>query len=44
LHRGAPAASGVPRLEQRPSGADGFGTHDWVLKEANRLAATRDAG
>lgn len=27
-----------------PSGADGFGTHDWVLKEANRLAATRDAG
>lgn len=27
-----------------PSGADGFGTHDWVLKEANRLAATKDAG
>jgi len=26
-----------------PSGADGFGTHDWVLKEANRLAATKSA-
>jgi hypothetical protein len=27
-----------------PSGANGFGTHDWVLKEANRLAATKSAG
>ena len=27
-----------------PSGADGFGTHDWVLKEANRLAAKKSAG
>ena len=27
-----------------PSGANGFGTHDWVLKEADRLAATQNAG
>ena len=27
-----------------PNGANGFGTHDWVLKEANRLAATQNAG
>jgi len=27
-----------------PSGPNGFGTHDWVLKEANRLAATKSAG
>ena len=26
-----------------PSGANGFGTHDWVLKEANRLAAKKGA-
>jgi len=26
-----------------PSGAHGFGTHDWVLKEANRLAAKKGA-
>ncbi len=27
-----------------PSGANGFGTHDWVLKEADRLAAKKSAG
>jgi hypothetical protein len=27
-----------------PSGANGFGTHDWILKEAARLAARRGAG
>jgi hypothetical protein len=27
-----------------PNGADGFGTHDWVLREANRLAAQKNAG
>jgi hypothetical protein len=27
-----------------PTGANGFGTHDWVLKEANRLAAKKSAG
>jgi hypothetical protein len=27
-----------------PSGADGFGTHDWILQEANRLAAGKGAG
>jgi len=25
-------------------GGNGFGTHDWVLKEANRLAAKKNAG
>ena len=27
-----------------PSGADGFGTHDWILQEAERLAASKGAG
>ena len=27
-----------------PSGADGFGTHDWILQEAERLAAGKGAG
>ncbi len=27
-----------------PGGADGFGTHDWILQEANRLAASKGAG
>ena len=27
-----------------PNGPNGFGTHDWVLKEANRLAAQKSAG
>jgi hypothetical protein len=27
-----------------PNGADGFGTHDWILQEANRLAASKGAG
>jgi hypothetical protein len=27
-----------------PNGPNGFGTHDWVLKEANRLAAKKHAG
>jgi hypothetical protein len=27
-----------------PYGADGFGTHDWVLQEAERLAAGKGAG
>ena len=27
-----------------PSGPNSFGTHDWILKEADRLAAQKDAG
>lgn len=27
-----------------PSGANSFGTHDWVLQEANRLAASKNCG
>ena len=27
-----------------PNGADGFGTHDWILQEAEHLAQSKGAG
>jgi hypothetical protein len=34
----------APAWSNGPSGANGFGTHDWVLQEAARVAARNGAG